>query len=91
MVIIKAYCKLKENGDYKMFKEEINKCTEKLINKGWEDIIYEGGVVSPDKSTLFIYNRSPYNGQLIQYKANVENKYNEICNSFIKRGDFCKI
>lgn len=72
MVILKCYRDLiterimaKEKMNRKLYNEEIEKYRDKLLKDGWSDIPIEGGLISPDQSTLFIYNRSSYEGQLL--------------------------
>ena len=59
-----------------------------LQQKGWTFIMMEGGYLSPDGSTMFIVNRSPYHGQLLQAAANVEKEYLSISNELMESGDF---
>lgn len=62
---------------------------EKVKKQGWRDVPIEGGYVSPDNSTIYIYNRSPYYGQLLNYyRPNSDEDYKKICNEFIASGDF---
>lgn len=59
-----------------------------LIQEGWIDFPQEGGVISPDHSTLFITTRIPYNGQLLLYTENKKDEYLLIVNKFIESGIF---
>lgn len=54
---------------------------------GWHNIMIEGGVVSPDNSTIFIYARSPYNGEIRQFSTNYEG-FKKIRKEFLNKGDF---
>lgn len=62
-----------------------------LDNLGWIDSKLEGGMISPDYSTIFIYNRSPYYGQLIQFGRNKEKDYYKTINNMLITGKFLKI
>lgn len=54
---------------------------------GWKNSIMQGGIISPDGSTIFYYDRSPYNGELEQFSKDREN-YEKIINEMIHKGDF---
>lgn len=95
MIILKSYKKLiiekimeKQEIDTKSYNEEIKKYRDKFLKDGWIDIPIEGGLLSPDGSTLFIYNRSPYEGQLLQYEYESNEEYNKICLKFLNNGEF---
>lgn len=95
MIILKSYKNLimdkiiaKSNIDLKTFENEVWIYKDKLLEKGWIDIPIEGGLLSPDQSTLFIYSRHPYNGQFLQYKNELIGEYNKMCIEFLKIGDF---
>lgn len=60
----------------------------KLGEKGWTRCMIEGGYISPDNSTIYIYNRSPYEGQLLNFIPNTKKQYEEICNQFRESNDF---
>lgn len=62
---------------------------DKIKKLGWRDVPIEGGYVSPDNSTIYIYNRSPYYGELLNYyRRDSEMDYKKICDEFIASGDF---
>lgn len=60
----------------------------KLEENGWKVCPIEGGCLSPDISTIYIYNRSPYEGELLNFIPNTEDEYKKICEEFIKTGEF---
>lgn len=61
---------------------------EKLEKEGWINDMMEGGYISPDLSTIFYYSRFPYIGQLIQFRANrredYENMVKKLENDFVE-------
>lgn len=87
-----------KNLERVILKNYINTLDEEILCKygltleqqGWILVPMEGGYLSPDYSTIFITNRSPYHGQLIQYTANKEIEYNKIAHGFLAQGDFIK-
>jgi len=56
---------------------------ENLKREGWIDVPLEGGVMSPDYSTLFIAFRTPYEGQLLQFRKDKIKEYNFIVRKFV--------
>lgn len=73
---------------------------DKLEENGWENIIIEGGVCSPDKGTFFIYNRSFYYGMLLDsgylayfFKNHEERDiaFNKVCQDLLNSDDFIEI
>lgn len=64
---------------------------KQLGEKGWIHCILEGGYLSPDESTLFIYNRSPYYGQLLQYAADTQSEYQDMVEQMVSTGEFIKV
>jgi len=54
-----------------------------LKREGWIDVPLEGGVMSPDYSTLFIAFRTPYEGQLLQFRKDKIKEYNFIVRKFV--------
>lgn len=54
---------------------------------GWINSMIEGGVVSPDGSTIFYYARSPYNGELEQFNRDRES-YEKNIKEMMDKGDF---
>lgn len=86
---------LKERREYynhRMSSKEYEKICwdygKKLEEAGWKECPIEGGCLSPDISTIYIYNRSPYEGELINFIRNTEEEYKKICEEFISKGDF---
>jgi|GEM_PF-2895135 len=79
-------------NDYKNTLEEeiLSKYGLKLKQQGWVLASKEGGYLSPDCSTIFITNRSPYHGQLLQYSANKKTEYDNIVQEFVALGDFIR-
>lgn len=61
----------------------------KLEKEGWINDLMEGGYISPDMSTIFYYSRFPYIGQLIQFRANREEDYNNIIKNL--KNDFVEV
>lgn len=61
---------------------------KKLEKEGWINDMMEGGYISPDLSTIFYYSRFPYIGQLIQFRANrredYENMVKKLENDFVE-------
>ena len=72
MVIIKRFYELLKNKEIpteeaaEMRGEVLNEYENKLVKEGWQLSIGEGGVISPDGSTVLSTSRSPYHGQLFQ-------------------------
>ena len=88
MIILKSYYDKIKNNNYYEAKEALNKYISYLEDKGWEEDIIEGGYISPDHSTIFIDNRDPYKGQLLQFSLDSEKFQNTINNL---KEDFIKI
>ena len=63
---------------------------KRLVKQGWIDAPIEGGVISPNYAAIFVSNRDPYKGQLLQYRPNDE-KYNAVLQELLKSGDFVVI
>ena len=86
-VILKEY---KDLVDKKITLNEFEKIAKnygkKLEKKGWKLIPIEGGCCSPDFSTIYIYFRYPYHGQLLRFWR--DESYDTICDEFLKTGDF---
>jgi len=80
-VILKSY--KKTNDKRKLFE-----FGESLEQKGWKLNITEGGYLSPDASTMFIFCRSPYYGELLQQSQSKETEYNKCVSDFIASGEF---
>ncbi len=69
MLILKSYYDKLDERDYNKTREELFNYGSYLEDKGWKENIIEGGYVSPDYSTIFITNRDPYFGQLLQFSS----------------------
>ena len=72
-------------------QETLMEYGELLGQNGWTLCIMEGGYLSPDRSTLFIYGRSPYYGQLLQYAADKESEYLAMVDQLVSAGEFIKV
>lgn len=97
MIILKDYYELLKNRDIpteeaaEMRGEALNRYEQKLLAQGWQISIGEGGVISPDGSTVLYTSRSPYHGQLFQNSREGEESFELIKNEFIKSGDFIEV
>lgn len=97
MVIIKRFYELLKNKEIpteeaaQMRGEVLNEYENKLVKQGWKLSIGEGGVISPDGSTVLYTNRSPYHGQLFQNSREGEKSFELIKEEFIKSGDFIEV
>ena len=97
MIILKDYYELLMNQDIpteeaaEMRREALNRHEQKLLAQGWHLSIGEGGVISPDDSTVFYTTRSPYHGQLFQNSREGEKGYELIKNELIKSGGFIEV
>lgn len=83
-IMLKSFWETKDIGKVQKYKQH-------LENIGWMDNIMEGGMVSPDSSTIFIYSRAPYIGQLMPFMPTYVNYYNNIVNEMILYDKFIKI
>lgn len=58
---------------------DYNKCIEDFGNylkeQGWIEDIMEGGIISPNLSTIYYTSREPYIGQLLQFSPNKKQQY----------------
>ena len=97
MIILKDYYELLMNRDIpteeaaEMRREALNRYEQKLLVQGWQISIGEGGVISPDDSTVLYTTRSPYHGQLFQNSREGEENFELFKNEFIKSGDFIEV
>lgn len=97
MIILKDYYELLKNRDIpteeaaEMRGEVLNEYERELLKKGWTLSIGEGGLISPDKSTVLYLYRSPYHGQLFPLSQEGEQSFELIKNEFIKSGDFIEV
>ena len=86
MIILKTIVDSKDFSYFNRNKMAME-YTNTLDEEGWINSLLEGGYISPDFSTIFYYDRSPYEGQLIQFNKDTEG-YNKILNRLIEKGDF---
>lgn len=68
------YSEMKKCNNEKATKCVNNKRKE-LINLCWLDYPAEGGIVSPDLSTMFMYDRSPLYGQYVMFSNLMKDDY----------------
>lgn len=59
-----------------------------LEQQGWKYSIMEGGYLSPDRSTIFICLRIPYEGQLLPYSPEGGERYLSLVQERVESGDF---
>lgn len=71
----------KENS-LKLLKDLAFEFGKKLKDMGWTEYVMGGEYYSPDCSTVFFYNRSPYYCQFTQGKQDAEKEFNDIIKSF---------
>lgn len=69
----------------------LNKYRTLLEQRGWILNPYEGAMMSPDCSTLFVFSREPYNGQLLLFNTDKKEQYIGLVNDYIKSGEFIEI
>lgn len=97
MVILKRFYELSKDKDIpteeaaEMKGEALNECAAKLMKEGWTLSIGEGGLISPDRSTVLFLYRSPYHGQLFSFSREGEKNFELIKSEFIKSGDFIEV
>lgn len=89
IIILKNYNNKLNKGSWKEAKQELDTYGEYLEGEGWINDWTEAGYVSPDLSTIFYYGRSPYEGQLIQFRANRREDFENIVEKLKK--DFIKL
>ena len=63
---------------------------KRLEEQGWTPNIMEGGYFSPDGSTIFITNRDPYYGELLQAARLKQAEYIALAEKLIEAGDFVR-
>lgn len=61
-----------------------------LEKQGWRQNIIDGGYFSPDGSTIFITDRAPYNGELLQAARYKQAEYLALVEELIEGGDFMR-
>ena len=97
MVILKRFYELLKDKNIpieeaaEMRGEALNQRAAKLLQEGWTLSIGEGGLISPDNSTVFYLYRSPYHAQLFPLSQEGEQAYERIKNEFITSGDFIEV
>lgn len=97
MVVLKRFYELSKDKDIpteeaaEMKGEALNECAAKLMKEGWTLSIGEGGLISPDRSTVLFLYRSPYRGQLFSYSREGEQAYERTKNEFIASGGFIEV
>ena len=97
MVILKRFYELSKDKDIpteeaaEMKGEALNECAAKLMKEGWTLSIGEGGLISPDQSTVLYLYRSPYHGQLFSFSREGEQAYERTKNEFIASGGFIEV
>ena len=55
-----------------------NLCLEKLIRLGYTYDITEGGYISKDRCAIIIDNRSPYNGQILNFSKDEQKHHDNL-------------
>jgi hypothetical protein len=85
--ILKSYRELCMK-DYDGAMKLVRTFGDALKEKGWNDYPIEGGYLSPCASTLFIYGRDPYYGQLLQFSREGEADYQKIVDELMASGEF---
>lgn len=88
------YDKIQQAGTISDLKEADNLLYEykrTLCASGWVDIHQEAGCVTPDYVAIFYYGRTPYEGELQQYKKGADREFDELKNKMIASGDFVDV
>ena len=67
-----------------MVDKHVEEFRKQLEENGWYENILEGGMISPDESTIFYYNREPYVGMLDLYDNNKIEEYDNMCKELKK-------
>ena len=96
IVILKElwdYCQEETSFKWGYKQEEkyrliLKKFGERLKSQGWVYYPYEGGWVSPDRSTIFYDFRNPYNGQLYPWMDQPTPEYEALIKEMIDSGEF---
>ena len=97
MVILKSFYELLKDKDIptedaaETRGEVLREQERKLTKEGWRLSIGEGGIVSPDGSTVLYLTKSPYHGQLFQLSREGEQEFEHIKDEFIRSGDFIEV
>ena len=68
-------------------KSLIEEYEKKLLDNGWKLCISEGGVVSPDLTTIFYTDRQPYVGQIMSYSVD-QKAFQSCIKPLLQSGDF---
>lgn len=88
-LIIKEYRDYKEGKlSFKQYLEMVENIGKELEKHHWIYSMIEGGYISPDFSSIYIDDRSPYYGQLLLYRRDAYKDYEEICNKLLESGKF---
>lgn len=90
MVILKSYKSLADKSKHSKSDTEelLYEYAESLKQQGWTEAMREGGVESPDGSTLFVVSRNPYKGQLLSLRKDMVNEFNIIVSKLKESDDF---
>lgn len=90
MVILKSYKSLSDKSKHSKSDtdELLYEYAESLKQQGWTEAMLEGGVESPDGSTLFVVSRNPYKGQLLSLRKDIVNEFNIIVSKLKESDDF---
>lgn len=68
-------------------KSLIDEYEKKLLDSGWKLCISEGGVVSPDLTTIFYTDRQLYVGQIMSYSFD-QKAFQSCIKPLLQSGDF---
>ena len=71
-------------------KSLIEEYEKKLLDSGWKLCISEGGVVSPDLTTIFYTCRQPYIGQIMSYSVD-HKAFRRCIKTLLQSGDFIEV
>lgn len=87
-VILKSYSLIDKKNSGNDSNNLLYEYAELLKKSGWTEAMLEGGVESPDGSTLFVVSRNPYKGQLLSLSQSLISSYSDIVGKLIDSGDF---
>ena len=86
MARLKDYC---DKQTYAINYDRLFAYGQALVDKqGWIMNYIEGGCISPDFSTIFIFNRDPYWGELMQFSPKMELEFSIVVDALMETGDF---
>ena len=60
-------------------------------SEGWTDNKEKGGLVSPDNSSIFIYNTSKHKAELMPFKRGMKKEFEELAKQLIDDNHFVKV